>query len=40
MPRESKWACGSYGDGGLDELTLLLEEWQRDHPGVAVVLRA
>jgi hypothetical protein len=31
---------GSYADGGLEELTLLVGEWQREHPDVAVALRA
>jgi hypothetical protein len=31
---------GSYADGGLSELALLVGEWQRQHPGVAVEVRA
>jgi hypothetical protein len=31
---------GSYADGGRDELALLVREWQRQHPGLAVEVRA
>jgi hypothetical protein len=31
---------GSYADGGLNELAVLVGEWQCEHPGVSVEVRA